>query len=219
MHFHSVIAEMRRAVVRHEEEFARGKERQPALTALPTLHALLAKLPLSEDVDPVEKHAITMALIKEFGAARSPLWSALLLIAYEPLLVVMGKKAIELPPDERRSLVVTSFLEAAKSASSHDYVRSAPGFLKTVTTFNVMHTLTTEAMQSDVEMESYDEDLTCADMRAVFENPLDEIIDHCERLELARARSTPANVTQLDRTYWRVKKAQARAAKRAQGAK
>ncbi len=90
-------------------EFARGRASQPALAPFETPDALLTALSLSSSATAPERDALTLALVAEHQRKAHPVWSSILLAAYEPMLCGVWKRALDKRDAQAR--LVLAFLE------------------------------------------------------------------------------------------------------------
>jgi hypothetical protein len=202
MNLHQMIFAMRNEARHHNAALADARTREEALAGFASISALLAALPVKEEQTPEEKHALTSAMLREHARGGSRLWSSLLVIAFEPMLVAQCGRAASLPSGEREQTVLAAFLEAVRTGTTHEYLRSAPAYLKTSTQLNVVHELSCRQMGADdpsVEVIEYDEDRTVSDPRDVFESPVERLAAAREEFEQAAARSaglTPRDIAE-----------------------
>jgi hypothetical protein len=109
----TTLRQLHLTLLHHTCEFARGAQRHPAL-AYPApadlLFALAARSRLTSD----QRNAITQALVAEVQRSPHPLWSSLLLVAFEPAMKRI-RKQVRRVVEDASELVMLAFLEAAKT--------------------------------------------------------------------------------------------------------
>lgn len=101
------------AALRDTKCFEAARARHVALAPYDRAAALLAALraPLA-DADPAEREAVVVALLIEHRASASPLWQALLLAAFEPLLVRMRVRLGHRGDEDLDQRILLGFFEA-----------------------------------------------------------------------------------------------------------
>lgn len=77
----------------HACELARGATRHAALAAYPDGDAVLSALRLDSALSPAEREALVRALVIETQRSRHGLWSTLLILAFQPALNGLCKRA------------------------------------------------------------------------------------------------------------------------------
>lgn len=77
----------------HPAELARAAVRHAALALYPDGDAVLSALRLDSALSPTEREALVRALVIETQSSRHALWSTLLVLAFEPALNGMRKRA------------------------------------------------------------------------------------------------------------------------------
>lgn len=105
---------------RHARAFEAARRRRPALASYPTPDAVLARLWAQGEGAFVERDRLTCALLAEERAHPAPLWCALLVLAYFPMLATLAGRLKrdrdrELDVDE---LVLHAFLDAAHALAA-----------------------------------------------------------------------------------------------------
>jgi hypothetical protein len=89
----TTLRDLRTTLVRYPSELARGATRHPSLQPYPNGEAVLAALALDSALSPTEREALVRALVIEMQASRHAVWSTLLILAFQPALNGMCKRA------------------------------------------------------------------------------------------------------------------------------
>jgi hypothetical protein len=96
---------------RHESAFQAARATDPALAPYPTATALLHALASKSKSPMAERQAVVPALVRLHQSTRHPLWQALLLRAFEPLLFGLRERE-RCTAGDRDQRILTAFLEA-----------------------------------------------------------------------------------------------------------
>jgi hypothetical protein len=120
---------------RHAPVFEAARRRRPALAPYPTPDAVLARLWARGEGAFAERDRLTCALLAEEQARPAPLWCALLVLAYFPMLATLAGRLKrdrdrELDIDE---LVLYAFLDAAHALAAAGLSEFAISRLRQVT--------------------------------------------------------------------------------------
>ena len=180
MLFADMIRSIRRQARLFRMTFEKAKENQPAFARFDSIDSLIGALPLSTSLPLEERHAITMAMLKEHKSAKSPLWSSLLVIAFEPALRKLLGRIPSVPKDEREQVLLTAFLEVLRTAANAANCVNAPLYIKRATELAVVRPLRTKNQAA--EFVEYEEDKTLGDPNDVFRDPIHAGIDLFEML-------------------------------------
>jgi hypothetical protein len=120
---------------RHTPLFEAARRRRPALAPYPTPDAVLARLWARGEGAFAERDRLTCALLAEQRARPAPLWCALLVLAYFPMLAALAGR---LKRDRDRDLdvddlVLHAFLDAAHALAAAGLSEYAISRLRQVT--------------------------------------------------------------------------------------
>jgi hypothetical protein len=100
-----------------KREFDEARTRHPALASHETPRSVLAVLGDESERRWAEREALTRALVAEEQTRPGPLWAALLLAAYYPMLSHLRHRihGHDLDPEDLDQLVVSTFLEVVRA--------------------------------------------------------------------------------------------------------
>ena len=125
--------------------FREAQARQASLAEHDSVLSLLAVLNDRSANRYVEKEGIVRAVVQEQQEAPHPLWPALLLAAFLPMLTLLrGQLVSALPHDELDALVVSSFLEAIDGCPVDEGRRNTIARLRSLTRHVVFDALKAE---------------------------------------------------------------------------
>ncbi len=108
----TTLRDLRATLARHPSELARGAARHAALRRYPDAEALLAALALDSALSLPEREALVRALVIETQASRHAVWSTLLLLAFQPALHGMRKRAHVERSDDIEATLMQCLLES-----------------------------------------------------------------------------------------------------------
>jgi hypothetical protein len=114
----SILNQVQHEVRRHPLAYAEARERHAALAPYATVEAILARVNPSVHGEAGEKSALLCALVTEAQRTRHPLWTALLLTAFAPMLRTIRRRTIPCSgetPDDVEQRVVGGFLQAVQT--------------------------------------------------------------------------------------------------------
>ena len=110
----SLVAVFRRLaafVGQHESTFDQARPTQPAFAPHRTTAALLAALSLDSSLPLGDRQELVRALVTLHRSTRHPVWSALLLLAFRPMLLSLRARDCG-PKDDRDARILAAFLQA-----------------------------------------------------------------------------------------------------------
>jgi len=111
MSLSAVLASVPATVRRHEATFQRARAVEPALGRYATASALLEAVTLTSDLSTPERQVLVAAILRRHQDEAHPLWQALLLRAFDILLIAMRWRARG-GAEEREQQVLLAFLQA-----------------------------------------------------------------------------------------------------------
>ncbi|HEY2515433.1 MAG TPA: hypothetical protein VGI39_31410 [Polyangiaceae bacterium] len=111
----NTLASLKASLHHSAADFARGRAAQPRLAPFADPGALLEQLAPSSPATHAQRDAVTLALIAEHQRTSRTLWSALLLVAFAPMLKRITRRLYDQRDAEER--VLLAFLEAARKIS------------------------------------------------------------------------------------------------------
>ncbi len=126
MSFSKYLTSLRHDVVRHAAAYPAARARHAALESLESPEHVLRALTFTSGTAPEVRNAIVVALLEEHRTSRSPLWQAMLITAFRPMLLNLrwrvGRKgdAADLDQD-----VLLAFLGALRSVAPNHYAVAA----------------------------------------------------------------------------------------------
>lgn len=168
MSIKTTIHELKKTIHLSPATFAQAKERRleltPFATASEALTALLPDSSLSAD----ERDALALAIIAEQQREHRPLWQAMLIVAYEPMLAKFCSKRTR-DADERESDVLHAFLEALLRVNCAAPPRFLPLHLKGMTSTLLRRSMADELLDDAIGDD--DDDIDAAAASA----PLEEV--------------------------------------------
>jgi hypothetical protein len=128
VHLHAALRALHVEVrsKKYQASFEQARARHPSLSPFTLPAAILAALDLASCLAVAEKDRLTRALVTEFAEHPSPLWLALLVLAYSPMLLRLRARvrASAVPSPDLDQIVLASFLQVvgdfrAESAEGH----------------------------------------------------------------------------------------------------
>jgi hypothetical protein len=159
--------------------FAQAKERRPALAPFATPGALAKAMQLGSKLSDEERIAVTIAVVAEQHRAPHPLWQALLVCAYEPMLRRLRGRTKGGDAEELEQQILIAFLEAVRALPVLRDPSKAAVYLRTATERAVFRHV--HERRSEVPTESFDEEALPVDARALFDtehqgkHPLEDV--------------------------------------------
>jgi hypothetical protein len=101
---------------KNQELFEMARRHNTAFVNHSTLFSVLAALDDRSVTDYTEKETLTRSLIREQQRASNPLWAAILITAYLPMLGRLRSRITgnPLPPKDLDQIIITSFLQVVK---------------------------------------------------------------------------------------------------------
>lgn len=149
------INQLKPTIARHTAALVAAHARQPAIAPYATTSALLAAIDQSSDLGAKPRAALIAALLSEHQRAPSPLWQAVLLVAFQPMLARI-RKILGKPKDEDLDQkVLLAFLDAARTVSVEHAASYAPLALRWATQSAVFgtadHDAIDDAFEADLE--------------------------------------------------------------------
>jgi len=117
MRLSTIIAATRSTVGTHDREFQRARAREPSLAPYATAMALFEAIPRAWPRDLEQFEPVVLALLREHQRSHHPLWQALLLRVFEPMLVRLRVRLRCRDWEDRGSMLLLAFLEVISSVS------------------------------------------------------------------------------------------------------
>jgi len=121
MSLSALLASVPATVRRHEATFQRARAAEPAFERYATASALLDAVTPRSALPIAERQVLVAAILRRHQAGGHPLWQALLLRAFEVLLLAMRRRAHG-DADEREQQVALAFLRAVGRVRPHEPV-------------------------------------------------------------------------------------------------
>ncbi len=116
----SIFQKLRRDADKNHVRYARAQTRSATLAPYRTSQELLAAFRVNSELNPAQRDGLTVALISEYQGEPHSLWSALLLLAYEPMVRGFAARLRNVEPEEACGRILAAFLEVvAKFPTSH----------------------------------------------------------------------------------------------------
>jgi hypothetical protein len=112
MHMNHTFRSLRSTLPRYTTEFTRAAARHAALAPFVDAAAALGALDRASDLASEERDAIVRAFVAERQSGGHPLWPAMLLLAFEPVLRKLGKRVDARDDEDVEQLLVAALLEA-----------------------------------------------------------------------------------------------------------
>jgi hypothetical protein len=116
MSLSAVLASVPAAVRRHEATFQRARASEPAFAPYATAAALLESACLESALPIPERQAVVAAIVRQHQATRHPLWQAVLLRAFRPMLLTLHERDRG-TKEERDQRVLLAFLQTIATVS------------------------------------------------------------------------------------------------------
>jgi hypothetical protein len=108
----TILEQLGHTVRRHEPEYQRVREREPALAPHATASALFDALGSDARVDPDGRQLVLRTIVLAYQRTRHPVWYALAFRALAPMLGGLRKCLRQGGPEEREQDLQVAFVEA-----------------------------------------------------------------------------------------------------------
>jgi hypothetical protein len=110
-----LLQDLRFTLPRYRSELNRAKAEHPALASYADAEAVLAALAQHSALSDIERDAIVRALVLEKQSSTDPLWGAMLILVFQPALLILRGRVHGRAAEDVDQAVVESLLEAAAS--------------------------------------------------------------------------------------------------------
>lgn len=121
MEFSMMCPGLKASVVKFRGVYAAAAAKNEALAPYASVDALLDALKMSSPLTPEARDALIVALAAEQQRAPHPLWSTLLLAAFEPMLRRLATRVRGKKDGENEQKVLFAFLEAVQSLPEGEF--------------------------------------------------------------------------------------------------
>jgi len=120
-----VLSSLSNEVARNSKSYAAGRERHAALLPHATPKDVVAALASTAKSSPQARNAIIVALLEEHRTGANPLWQAILITAFKPMLVHLRFRLKRKGDEDLDQRVLVAFLNALRTVRMGDYAAIA----------------------------------------------------------------------------------------------
>jgi DNA-directed RNA polymerase specialized sigma24 family protein len=106
---------LKRSIGRYDDEYQRGRARQGALAPHRTARAVLDALAAGSPLSVIERGEVVVALVTEQQQVGHPLWQAMLVATFEPMLRKLRRRLGPANDEDLDQEVFVHFFEAIKA--------------------------------------------------------------------------------------------------------
>ncbi len=164
MTFSKCLFALSHDVLRNAAAYPAARARHTALAAYENPERVLRALAISSTITQEERNAIMIALLEEHRSSRSPLWQAMLITAFTPMLLNVRRRVRRKGDEDVDQNLLVAFLSALRDVRIGPYSTVA---IRWATQKDVFRGIERESRA--LEMNEYDDDTHPPDVFGVEE--------------------------------------------------